>query len=162
MRLRVYPRPCGETSTATSLPARVAGLSPPMRGNHIHFHLDKIHHGSIPAHAGKPAGGPGRRAGDRVYPRPCGETAAASVRRPVRAGLSPPMRGNQSQAPDIPTTTGSIPAHAGKPDEPASTNLLTKVYPRPCGETIQVRYGTRTEAGLSPPMRGNPHNDRIR
>ena len=51
----VYPRPCGETTTTEFCTMHTQGLSPPMRGNRIHFFLRFVLNGSIPAHAGKPA-----------------------------------------------------------------------------------------------------------
>ncbi len=88
---------------------------PPMRGNHLCCLSIAYSDGAIPAHAGKPR--PAPRSGDRsrVYPRPCGETRAATQPRNDVMGLSPPMRGNRGTHAIHVHNRGSIPAHAGKP-----------------------------------------------
>ncbi len=153
---RVYPRPCGETPSISVMAMAFTGLSPPMRGNPPCRGFSWRLLGSIPAHAGKPRCRFSRRGEFRVYPRPCGETAAASVRRPIRAGLSPPMRGNPAPQGGPAPGQGSIPAHAGKPALGHVGLLMSRVYPRPCGETGGGGGGGLFAPGLSPPMRGNP------
>ena len=66
------------------------------------------------------------------------------------------MRGNlleRSRGFDIP---GSIPACAGKPLTGGKVDLLMKVYPRVCGETVIDPTAIRYRMGLSPRVRGNP------
>ena len=65
------------------------------------------------------------------------------------------MRGNRPWRTPRSTTTGSIPAHAGKPRPPPRRSRPSRVYPRPCGETAITTPGMRVPSGLSPPMRGN-------
>ena len=134
-QVRVYPRPCGETDPSRAGAGEPEGLSPPMRGNRAHRAPHHDVPGSIPAHAGKPCSCRSSRRRIRVYPRPCGETdIVASGCRRCR-GLSPPMRGNHGPVlPDF-KSDGSIPAHAGKPSLRALSTRLSRVYPRPCGET---------------------------
>ena len=71
---RVYPRPCGETRLPFVGERPDQGLSPPMRGNRFYVARSRGRVRSIPAHAGKPGASRLERMGDRVYPRPCGET----------------------------------------------------------------------------------------
>ena len=111
----VYPRPCGETDRLHHDRMRAQGLSPPMRGNQFLRQFYAGGMGSIPAHAGKPRGDAEREMGNRVYPRPCGETLAIPSKSSYLGGLSPPMRGNPLQSNLMRRLLGSIPAHAGKP-----------------------------------------------
>ncbi len=117
--------------------------------------------GSIPAHAGKPLVRVSAVLMLKVYPRPCGETALALYPKKATPGLSPPMRGNLNSIPCRYISMGSIPAHAGKPRLRAQGSGLSRVYPRPCGETESCLEVICGPEGLSPPMRGNPlHADR--
>ncbi len=90
-----------------------------------------------------------------VYPRPCGETVIGHADGSEPAGLSPPMRGNHPRRRTVRTLQGSIPAHAGKPRQDSNLQPLSRVYPRPCGETRQCFRLRHATTGLSPPMRGN-------
>ena len=70
---------------------------------------------SIPAHAGKrpmPSNWPVQ---PRVYPRVCGETMRRELVLQYKWGLSPRVRGNLFLPFSYVTSTGSIPACAGKP-----------------------------------------------
>ena len=51
--------------------------------------------GSIPAHAGEPAGRSPQFIDFGVYPRPRGGTLEIAVMLAMEAGLSPPTRGNR-------------------------------------------------------------------
>ena len=110
---------------------------------------------SIPAHAGKPSKQAPRPFAVGVYPRPCGETLEELQAGKQKLGLSPPMRGNQQRVALKREYRGSIPAHAGKPCCPIRYQLMSEVYPRPCGETNDGVLVHATPRGLSPPMRGN-------
>ena len=70
----VYPRACGETAETRPRNIALMGLSPRMRGNRCFGAGAARLHGSIPAHAGKPALLALGKAQSRVYPRACGET----------------------------------------------------------------------------------------
>ena len=151
---RVYPRPCGETPPVRPMTVMDdAGLSPPMRGNlGPVFGRRRISgtRGLSPPMRGNhsiPASWP-VLAGNRVYPRPCGETIT-------------------SMLPLMSTDIGSIPAHAGKPRPMFRYRVYPRVrgkvgtefyrvYPRPCGETdLDPPIDCLRDWGLSPPMRGN-------
>ena len=126
-----------------------------MRGNRSAHDLSWADFGSIPAHAGKPPGPPCHLTCYRVYPRACGETPTFREWVGERQGLSPRMRGNQGRPPGRGPGCGSIPAHAGKPDQSLKLRALHWVYPRACGETLRTGRCGRSGRGLSPRMRGN-------
>ena len=65
------------------------------------------------------------------------------------------MRGNLCNDSASLKSTGSIPAHAGKPLGQESSNHQPRVYPRACGETCVLILINAYAKGLSPRMRGN-------
>ena len=114
-RAGVYPRVCGGTVGANRCKGCRRGLSPRMRGNHLHRRNQRRHTGSIPAYAGEP-----RRTGGwdglcLVYPRVCGGTAGKCQSATTLRGLSPRMRGNLARIQQPVSQLGSIPAYAGEP-----------------------------------------------
>ena len=115
MPSRVYPHVCGETPDSRVIAVTAAGLSPRMRGNPGLPRLVLLQFGSIPAHAGKPAGTYSSASLFWVYPRACGETRRVYDRFYFGRGLSPRMRGNPLLTKSDEGYLGSIPAHAGKP-----------------------------------------------
>ena len=126
-----------------------------MRGNPGIVKTGKVRMRSIPAHAGKPAGGQSASYILWVYPRACGETHGYFHGVNVGAGLSPRMRGNRYGRYTRSERARSIPTHAGKPNRLPKENNRSGVYPHACGET---RYSGRLNSGargLSPRMRGN-------
>ena len=136
---RVYPRPRGGTASRRRTAAMAAGLSPPTRGNHSVSVQPPSGFGSIPAHAGEPLGRTNEGNPQWVYPRPRGGTRPSGLRPPSYGGLSPPTRGNQSDACLSVRDNGSIPAHAGEPAPNAPRPLHSQVYPRPRGGTNRPR-----------------------
>ena len=70
-------------------------------------------------------------------------------------GLSPRMRGNHVRYDLRFASKGSIPAHAGEPNDGYLESLKGRVYPRACGGTQRARRNSRVAKGLSPRMRGN-------
>ena len=70
-------------------------------------------------------------------------------------GLSPRVRGNRPP-PRTPSTAGrSIPACAGEPRLPLSSESALMVYPRVCGGTMSKPSASVVMSGLSPRVRGN-------
>ena len=131
----VYPRACGGTRLVGSLGRIRRGLSPRVRGNQLVGLLPLISRGSIPARAGEPWA---RSAGSRtspVYPRACGGTNKTVDLRSDGIGLSPRVRGNLSQDPEVRRPLGSIPARAGEPASHVADAVADRVYPRACGGT---------------------------
>ena len=111
----VYPRVCGEADPVDLQAARLRGLSPRVRGSHVHGREVDVWVGSIPACAGKPATPAGAAPIDRVYPRVCGEADSAPRKMTISQGLSPRVRGSRRQRVRRRPARGSIPACAGKP-----------------------------------------------
>ncbi len=130
----VYPRPRGEADGDEHYIGYPPGLSPPTRGSHVEGDGVKESTGSIPAHAGKPHGGPVAEGSAGVYPRPRGEAMRVSKETLIEQGLSPPTRGSPPSGWSHAHTRRSIPAHAGKPHYPRRSYRHDRVYPRPRGE----------------------------
>ncbi len=75
-------------------------------------------------------------------------------------GLSPRVRGNQTDS-DLQTRQDRpIPAGAGEPAENAWGRQVLKAYPRGCGGTHRQIWKRYKVLGLSPRVRGNPHPDK--
>ena len=111
----VYPRACGGTFYCRKRHRALLGLSPRVRGNRPRGERAKIDAGSIPARAGEPSAGSGRRRAGRVYPRVCGGTCTSLVGLLKGMGLSPRVRGNLHGSGAGYRPCGSIPACAGEP-----------------------------------------------
>ena len=179
----VYPRACGGTYGALSIPD-CGGTALP--------------NGSIPAPAGEPFPEcvlPRRR---EVYPRACGGTAHSRGAVRVHFGLSPRLRGNLASSSfrrrvstvypracggtggalcpvlgawrSIPApageptssgrprgpSPGSIPAPAGEPGPIGRQHFRMGSIPAPAGEPpSRWRAKTNCKKGLSPRLRGN-------
>ena len=153
---RVYPRVCGGTASSGTQPADKRGLSPRVRGNPRASGRRRRRMGSIPACAGEPPRRRKRQITVRVYPRVCGGTASAFLRRRRSSGLSPRVRGNRAGHPVAGARRGSIPACAGEPGKRVTLFALIEVYPRVCGGTVQWPGAPSKSDGLSPRVRGNP------
>ena len=93
----------------------------------------------------------------KVYPRVCGGTAVGALLALVAGGLSPRVRGNQGEARPARGSPGSIPACAGEPASRKAAGHSPGVYPRVCGGTQVDAALTDKRHGLSPRVRGNPH-----
>ena len=90
-----------------------------------------------------------------VYPRPRGGTQCQIAQGLGLWGLSPPTRGNLFMFMFGFPYLGSIPAHAGEPDNPPTRLTQPEVYPRPRGGTVRLGVIWIIAPGLSPPTRGN-------
>ena len=126
-----------------------------MRGNPKLQKDNLIDYRSIPAHAGEPTCSQGTGGNRRVYPRACGGTPLQGRCLAGSAGLSPRMRGNHGRLPRVRPSVGSIPAHAGEPNNRGARWRQARVYPRACGGTRAPRARPSSRPGLSPRMRGN-------
>ena len=151
----VYPRVCGGTAPPHGLCYDPPCLSPRMRGNRRQRRGHCPNGGSIPAYAGEPLAQDVAEAQREVYPRVCGGTISAFRCIAVISGLSPRMRGNPQQSPQVKARIGSIPAYAGEPASSMRSTARPAVYPRVCGGTNSGAAGTALGDGLSPRMRGN-------
>ena len=133
--LRVYPRVCGGAFWMWALLGQVAGLSPRVRGSQraLRYYAKSLR--SIPACAGEPTRGQGKRRRGWVYPRVCGGAPLRPGTFTSTAGLSPRVRGSPWAWRTRPHWSRSIPACAGEPEYPASWPMCP--------------------AGLSPRVRGS-------
>ena len=154
-RQSVYPRVCGGTATTTDRAASAAGLSPRVRGNRAAGRRQPPRNRSIPACAGEPWRHSIGSRPARVYPRVCGGTVGSNAASSSSPGLSPRVRGNLSSETQIAASLGSIPACAGEPSRRFPRIGNTRVYPRVCGGTCELRASSLTKVGLSPRVRGN-------
>ena len=93
----------------------------------------------------------------------CGGTAPIFRVLPLPLGLSPRVRGNQTELAVNVVCRGSIPACAGEPPGRRRDWLSPGVYPRVCGGTRLTARTRPSRLGLSPRVRGNhtvPHYGR--
>ena len=91
----------------------------------------------------------------RVYPRPRGGARSVTGAGRGGRGLSPPTRGSLAATGAAQPAEGSIPAHAGEPDQATVRHPSFEVYPRPRGGAVRSDSGSVTGSGLSPPTRGS-------
>ena len=133
-RSGVYPRTRGEAFRRPTGCVPSWGLSPHSRGSRVGVQPPARREGSIPALAGKPRPTRSKTASWGVYPRTRGEAGATSLTGTTVEGLSPHSRGSRRWDRAIRTICGSIPALAGKPESPAMTATMFRVYPRTRGE----------------------------
>ena len=157
--LRVYPRVCGGTTAAESQEQATTGLSPRVRGNRLAWDGEQLVIRSIPACAGEPSRRYRSPASASVYPRVCGGTAFAAYWEAHCEGLSPRVRGNPADLPNLAVRLRSIPACAGEPLGAVPTQRVKEVYPRVCGGTARALRAQGGHGGLSPRVRGNLDHD---
>ena len=161
----VYPRVCGGTRIAFDLVPLPNGLSPRVRGNQAMPAVHASKGGSIPACAGEPRSRSTPPSAHWVYPRVCGGTGLAHFLYWPIWGLSPRVRGNPGGPGAWRSGHGSIPACAGEPARSTAPTSCARVYPRVCGGTTASGWGSASQQGLSPRVRGNQgvrHRERHR
>ena len=151
----VYPHVRGETLSAWTRRAALAGLSPRARGNPVTGRAEGAWGRSIPTCAGKPSVQSGSGSASGVYPHVRGETCACPVAPVAVPGLSPRARGNRRQLRARQASVGSIPTCAGKPEAPLKRSCRGRVYPHVRGETEYQMPVIILDKGLSPRARGN-------
>ena len=95
-----------------------------------------------------------RRYAPTVYPRVCGGSISAVQCAAVARGLSPRVRGIRRIRSSSSSMMRSIPACAGDPQRRVSSNRNLRVYPRVCGGSARRPARPRSQAGLSPRVRG--------
>ena len=97
--IRVYPRACGGTCSASSWRYSPVGLSPRVRGNLLPEPVGAQIMRSIPARAGEPTTTSSSTSARPVYPRACGGTTPPDFIAYTGLGLSPRVRGNREPDP---------------------------------------------------------------
>jgi len=135
----------------------VQGLSPRVRGSPAFARPPRDAAGSIPARAGEPLCGRSRRCKIGVYPRACGGALLTFGRVQGDVGLSPRVRGSRVEAALKSMGPGSIPARAGEPASACARMCADGVYPRACGGAWGTGLEQQSRGGLSPRVRGSPH-----
>ena len=158
----VYPRVCGGTPSSHSRSMRMSGLSPRVRGNRTRHGLGAVPRRSIPACAGEPCLKAHSVRSQKVYPRVCGGTRGTSNDQSNHHGLSPRVRGNLLPVRSMLVLLRSIPACAGEPVGGRPVYSPIPVYPRVCGGTVGFWIDCRHLFGLSPRVRGNLRQYRLR
>ena len=111
----VYPRVYGGTLILFLYIPLYLGLSPRVRGNHLHLKRIVRNRGSIPACTGEPAYNKPFLPFDTVYPRVYGGTISLAIPEGILAGLSPRVRGNPLAKKLRRCFWRSIPACTGEP-----------------------------------------------
>ena len=160
----VYPRVCGGTAIGVSISFCDVGLSPRVRGHHLHIRPRRPLVRSIPACAGAPLWSHVERNQAGVYPRVCGGTIFASQSARFSNGLSPRVRGHPVRPARGRLLLRSIPACAGAPTGPHPECHPEPVYPRVCGGTPLTVTPSVAASGLSPRVRGHlerPHVEHV-
>ena len=152
---RVYPRVCGEAYVYVNLIGPQPGLPPRMRGSHGIRKSDTPTDRPTPACAGKPAPALSPIRSAQVYPRVCGEAVSFLGVSAGNLGLPPRMRGSRADANSRPAYARSTPAYAGKPAHCPASVASDTVYPRVCGEAVDMSFAATAGTGLPPRMRGS-------
>ena len=137
-RQGAYPRSRGATLNIFVGGAEGWGLSPLTRGNRAASRRRRAGRGPIPAHAGQPAGHPGRASHAGAYPRSRGATGPAPAAVKFQVGLSPLTRGNRFLGHERLDRAGPIPAHAGQPHAAPGARQAGWAYPRSRGATSRT------------------------
>ena len=153
---RVDPRVCGGAELWADPAMRATGRSPRVRGSPSASRSNLLISRSIPACAGEPEGGDGRRGLRRVDPRVCGGAYSRSFIAVRRAGRSPRVRGSPGTPPSTSSRPGSIPACAGEPFQSSFVKSLERVDPRVCGGAHERQPVECVASGRSPRVRGSP------
>ena len=132
-----HPRSRGENGHCLAFLCLSAGSSPLTRGKRADVLLRLHELGLIPAHAGKTTGRHNLAALSWAHPRSRGENVPALVA-PIRClGSSPLTRGKPATPAFSVTSSGLIPAHAGKTYQPGPPRSLPRAHPRSRGENAE-------------------------
>ena len=151
---RDHPRVCGEKLLCCMRWLTGRGSPPRMRGKVSEESGLTEFRGITPAYAGKSPGRNSRKTRTRDHPRVCGEKAPAAMRRILREGSPPRMRGKDGKS-FYCTTLGRItPAYAGKSLSKLRRRAGTRDHPRVCGEKVVLFMFAVAFRGSPPRMRG--------
>ena len=139
-----------------SLSSRM-GLSPLVRGKRNVPAFVALCSGSIPACAGETHLAALSYCELWVYPRLCGGNRVSAWDAWACVGLSPLVRGKLRSGIGFLGYGGSIPACAGETAKMTTPRITTRVYPRLCGGNRFIHSRHFISQGLSPLVRGKPH-----
>ena len=152
-----HPRSRGENPTRPAFSASTTGSSPLTRGKPVTPGGESVKEGLIPAHAGKTPAAQRGRGPSGAHPRSRGENADVAAEAEQRLGSSPLTRGKPGHRPAREDSEGLIPAHAGKTQLPARSDLGGQAHPRSRGENSGVCEPPQLPRGSSPLTRGKLH-----
>ena len=152
-----HPRACGENSPHYFHKAPAAGSSPRVRGKQQGLQGALHRARLIPARAGKTSGDSSPARAAWAHPRACGENLVdiADIRFPQ--GSSPRVRGKPHRRRPRRQAGRLIPARAGKTSARSGTRATRRAHPRACGENKLHAEVANILLGLSPRVRGKPH-----
>ena len=149
-----HPRSRGENRNPRSRCIRGGGSSPLTRGKLFVGRFACGASGLIPAHAGKTSARSLGHASPWAHPRSRGENLLVGVDALKAQGSSPLTRGKQVFANQSRSTSGLIPAHAGKTLVSGSKLSARAAHPRSRGENAFVAITRASITGSSPLTRG--------
>ena len=139
-----HPRSRGENFTFGGAAGMFVGSSPLTRGKRMLTLMWFSRTGLIPAHAGKTVRRAASACGMRAHPRSRGENRQAIAQLDAAGGSSPLTRGKQRAHPVGNTTSGLIPAHAGKTPLRVGLRLHLAAHPRSRGENTRYQVDRLT------------------
>ena len=146
----------GEDASSPSCSSTSWGRSPRARGRHCLKISAMRSLGSIPACAGKTAGGTWTGSTPWVDPRVRGEDSSSIQVAPGSSGRSPRARGRRRSGRARRHRTRSIPACAGKTRSTSRRTWRVRVDPRVRGEDSSPLVKQLKTPGRSPRARGRP------
>ena len=152
--LPAHPRAGGENLTVESGSALLSGSSPRGRGKRSRRRKGSHLRGLIPARAGKTATRPRRPSSLTAHPRAGGENVFEVSDGHAHRGSSPRGRGKRSWSPSWNSSSGFIPARAGKTIDRESAVKSARAHPRAGGENGHQLSNAHQGAGSSPRGRG--------
>ncbi len=152
---RVHPRSRGAAIEQVLRRPRRWGPSPLTRGSPVSLAGRGGDQGSIPAHAGQPAGLHRRAGPARVHPRSRGAAVSSATQVAADQGPSPLTRGSQDLTGEFARARGSIPAHAGQPWTGPTKFVHRPVHPRSRGAAQPAAPDGGSYTGPSPLTRGS-------
>ena len=129
-----HPRRCGENIPSAEKPIQWVGSSPQVRGKQHLKTIATIAGRLIPAGAGKTGACCGACVGDSAHPRRCGENPSTLSLQVSRFGSSPQVRGKLYGVRALLSSSGLIPAGAGKTVARMRGIRGRAAHPRRCGE----------------------------
>ena len=156
MRLRAYPRRCGEHLTSPGQLPCPLGLPPQVRGAPKSGSPCQIKIRLTPAGAGSTNNMKARITHWGAYPRRCGEHERRATRKDQIMGLPPQVRGAPPTGVLPWGRCGLTPAGAGSTVLTGSSGSCSWAYPRRCGEHTAYTLPAHTYVGLPPQVRGAP------
>ena len=129
-----HPRVCGENSASGSMPCRMMGSPPRVRGKPPHFIRCRCNRRITPACAGKTLHFHEQKRAEKDHPRVCGENGRYRGALESLEGSPPRVRGKPEIHPGQKSCCRITPACAGKTRDEAAEMGTPEDHPRVCGE----------------------------